>query len=244
MANPFLETIERLAKKTRIAFRILRLTVAIATAERAKHSRGLSLDSSNTFGRFINLDQRVDRKILTEQELAKMGMSFVERTAGNRASNGALGCARAHLAVLTQAIIESHDYAVVTEDDIMLVGSIAVLSKTLEEFLQNDLLDVLCLGNRTQGFRLRAGRHLDIAFDIQTTSFYIAKKRAISELIGSAAKSVNLLDQGLPAQHGAIDIIWKEKQVSSLVFCVPREKIIVQRPSHSDVTGKFKHYGD
>ena len=225
-------------------FRAARLYLVNLTSRSRRGSTSSKLSDLTTYGRFINLDHRGDRRLATEGQLKIMDLSFVSRFPGFLDANGALGCAKAHFSALSSALMEGKEYTLIAEDDIALVGDTSGLWSAIEEFVQNDLLDVLCVGNRSSGMRVPVGKHLLIAFDIQTTSFYVAKRKSLPALVDSAARSILLLQAGASPREAAVDVIWKEKQASELVFCIPREKIVIQRPSHSDVVGRYKDYGD
>ena len=227
-----------------MAIRVLAALVAQGLRPWRIVSDEVQLGADNASGNFINLDHRLDRKAQVEKVLKSLGMGFVQRTSGVLDRDGALGCAKAHVKVLQAGIKSGREFIVILEDDVKLASSPNEIHAAISTFLTNPYLDVICLGNRTKGFQIPISSDLKIAFDIQTTSFYIAKRRALPALLASAERSVELLENGLGREKGAIDIVWKGLQRNELVFCVPRKKTIVQRASYSDVVKKFKDYGD
>ena len=221
---------------------LLRVLLQTPSAQPRTVTRELADLKDSGFFCYINLDSRTDRRKQFEQEIARTEFPYVRRFPAKQRESGALGCALSHQAVIRLAIQSDASFAVIFEDDVQLVTGFDVLASSLAEFLNNDLLDVFCVGNKTAGLTVPVSRNLSLANDIQTTSFYVVKRGALEALLRSATKSVSLLAAGGPVRTCAVDIVWKELQAGELNFCVPRKRLATQRPSHSDVAKKWADY--
>jgi len=191
---------------------------------------------------YINLARRVDRRLETEKELQAIGLRNLRRFSAIESSDGPLGCARSHAAVLRETNSSSYPL-LVCEDDIDFLADSNRLSKVIIEFLANSELDVLCLAYRLRGPKVKVSSELAIANNVQTTACYVVKVSAAQALMRSFQESASLLSQGVPAAKAAIDIHWKKYQARELVFCVPTPPVARQRVSYSDIAGKVKDYG-
>jgi len=192
--------------------------------------------------RVINLESRADRLRETEAELATMGITQWSRFSAVKDSNGALGCALSHAQLMEQ--VQGLEPAVmVCEDDIEFLVSPEELRTLVSEFLTNPALDVLCLA-----FHLRLPPHvitsrLAITADTATAACYVVKTRALPMLRDSFVEATHLIRAGKPLGLVAIDRHWRKLQRRELVFAVPRERAVRQRPSYSDIEGHDVFYG-
>lgn len=194
-----------------------------------------------TFRRVINLGHRTDRWNETLQEMKRMGLEMPLRFDAHSHPNGAVGCASSHMTVLQEALIAGAETAWVFEDDVQFLVSPSLLAEMIKEFLDGDA-DVLCLGWWTEGVTPSLhSKLLRRATNIQTTSCYIAKRKAIPELVSVFKTSVmGLLQGGHPRQFAA-DQIWKPLQLKNeWVICFPRA--VTQRASFSDIERRVIDY--
>lgn len=191
---------------------------------------------------FINLDTRPDRRRQTESELEGLGISDPRRFRAIRDNNGALGCARSHLNVISKFSSDGDELLMVCEDDIEIVSSRNELFATVADFEIHPELDVLCLGFRLRAPRLPITQHLAIANGVQTTLCYVVKAQAAPTLVRSFQRSEEMLLRGESLQKASIDQQWKREQSRELMFCVPRKNLIHHRTSFSDITGRVKDY--
>ena len=80
---------------------------------------------------YINLDDRVDRRVHVEQQLDKMGWKY-SRFPAIKKADGRLGCSMSHLKIITMAQRMELPYVCVVEDDILFSKS-RILQKTTQE---------------------------------------------------------------------------------------------------------------
>lgn len=193
---------------------------------------------------YINLDRRQDRRRQIERELSSIGLSNFTRFSAIPDANGSLGCAKSHLKVLQTLASQPGDLFMVCEDDLTFSSNQEEVEAVLQDFLLHPHLDVLCLAYRLKAPRLRLTRRLAIANGIQTASAYILRKRAIPILIESFSESRDMLSAGVPKSVASIDIHWKKKQSSSLIFAISTPPLARQRRSYSDIANQVKDYGN
>jgi hypothetical protein len=113
----------------------------------------------------------------------------------------------------------------------------------IDEFYRNPGLDVLCLGYNLRAKPIPISRDLQLTENTQTASCYVVKTKARGVLRDIFAKSADDLVSGVDSRVAALDIAWKDAQDGTLVFAVPREPAVIQRPGHSDIANSFVDYG-
>lgn len=190
---------------------------------------------------WINLNHRVDRRVQFEGELRRLRSSSTQRFEAIFSQNGALGCALSHAAVL-RAWDGGAELLMVCEDDVQFLKGPAELHNLIFEFALNPHLDVLALGSSVLGTFVPVSAALAITNETQTTSCYILKSRARDVLLRDFERSSRLLARGVSSSRAAIDVLWKRTQQSRLIFCVPRETMVRQRPSFSDIENNYVAY--
>ena len=192
-------------------------------------------------GVFINTSYRQDRRVQVESELAKMGLTSIERLTAVERANGALGCALSHISAVKNSL-PSGLPVMVCEDDLEFLVSPERLAQIVNEFLRNSALDVLCLAYNARDVPVPIGSGLLCTTQkTQTTACYIVKPKAQQQLIAAWTSGVRDLEEG--NMSGAVDISWKKLQSSKLVFVVPAERAARQRPGFSDILEEHVDYG-
>lgn len=191
---------------------------------------------------YINLDRRTDRKNAVEAEIRRVGLAPRRHPATSH-HNGSLGCALSHIEALQEIAKSGDRVAIIFEDDVSFLAKPHVVQELINEFVNTEHLDVLCLAFRLRAPRLPVSPNLAISNRIQTTACYVVKREAIGSLLKSFGESANLLEAGEPPSKAAIDVRWKSVQTKSLTFCVPRFPVARQLVSYSDVANKIKDYG-
>lgn len=192
--------------------------------------------------RVINLESRVDRLRETEAELAKTGIRRWSRFSAVKDSNGALGCALSHAQLMEQ--VQGCEPAVmICEDDIEFLVAPEELHTLVSDFLANPALDVLCLA-----YHLRLPPHtissrLAITADTATAACYVVKTGALPLLRDSFIEATQFIQAGKPLGLFAIDRHWRKLQRRQLIFAIPQERAVRQRPSFSDIEGHDVFYG-
>jgi hypothetical protein len=190
----------------------------------------------------INLPSRPDRLSSVKDQMVKIGYESFELFAGVAHENGALGCALAHRNVLDADSQDPAEIVWVVEDDLVVSGSTHDLTATIQEFVDNPGLDVLCLAELTGGPVLPISRNLALTVSTITTACYLVKPWSRSELRQSFHESVVMLSLGISDMKGGIDIHWKKLQFSHLVFCIPRKRLTQQSASFSDIRKRNVDY--
>ena len=191
---------------------------------------------------YINLGHRTDRRLRVEEVLRSVGIRDFERFPAISDSLGILGCTKSHAAVLEKAIDEKYPIVMICEDDMEFLGERDEILKTIVEFINNSALDVLCLAYRLRSPRFSVSRRLAIANNIQTASCYVVKQEAMPTVLESFQQSERMLQRGVDPRIAANDMHWKKIQTKGLVFALPKKRLARQRPSFSNVVGKFKDY--
>ena len=77
---------------------------------------------------YINLDYRLDRKILIEREFSNLDIEFI-RIPAILHSNGAIGCLQSHIKVLETCDPDA-DFIWICEDDIEFLHSFCICNIT------------------------------------------------------------------------------------------------------------------
>lgn len=189
---------------------------------------------------YINLPHRKDRYSHMESELKRIGLHSFERFSAIKRNNGALGCALSHLSVLESWDTDKYPYLLVSEDDIRFEVSNEELLEYTSEFINDSLLDILCIGNFTNDNYYYSDLFCT-SNNIQTTSCYLIKKHMKEPLIGSIKTSIMLLENEIDDQFAAIDVTWKRLQ-NKYNFAIPIRGIVVQIASFSDIRKGFVNY--
>lgn len=196
---------------------------------------------SNIQIRYINLEHRLDRRKLIENEFAKLKIFTYQRFNAISNKDGAFGCALSHYEVVKAWDTEQFDYLMVIEDDVIFDTNIEHFTNVIESFLSDTNLDILCLGYNTL-ISVSYDQFFDIATNIQTTSCYIVKKHMRQMLLDNFMISINLMNHKIDKQFGtAIDQVWKILQ-EKYVFAITKNRLVFQRESFSDIENKIVRY--
>lgn len=202
-------------------------------------SKAIGLDRVSIF--YINLDHRLDRKKQIEAEFKRLGVSSSVRVPGVRVAHGGMGNALSHVICLNSGWDPKKELLMICEDDAQFLVGRATLDDLIEEFVSNDFLDVLCLAYASLEKPVGISPTMAVANHIQTTSCYIMKRHAVPVLRRSAARAVQKLSNGIPFARASFDRVWKVEQ-QRLIFALPIDRAVQQRPSYSDVEGRDVAY--
>jgi GR25 family glycosyltransferase involved in LPS biosynthesis len=202
--------------------------------------RRFSLDDAEIV--YINLAKRTDRAREIQAEFKRLDLKGTRRFEAIESENGGLGCALSHHATLSESFAGNTTAKMVCEDDVEFLVPREVIEEIIHEFLTDDRLDVLCLGNALIEPPIKISAKLSIANTVQTTSCYVLKPRAAPYLINSALRSAEQLEAGKPYNRNALDQVWKRDQQGRLFFAVPNIPVASQRPSFSDIEKRKVSY--
>ena len=194
---------------------------------------------------YINLEDRKDRNIQIINEL-KTNFKFknAERFNAIKHQRGALGCLFSHIELFRQMEINGWNTMMIIEDDIELLTTIESVDTFINSFLDNNELDILCIGNNCQTFT-NINEHFNRCFDTQTTSCYVIKRHMIFPLLKLFISSTeDLLHSSLHDvidRNKIIDIEWKKIQ-PTYQFVMPLARQVKQRYSYSDIEERIVDY--
>ena len=208
----------------------------------------------------INLDSRPDRLAEMESEFLKLDGYFRRLSAS---TGGALGCIASHCHALelylheTETGMTEAPAVMICEDDALFQTDRATLDQHIREFLSNPDAKVACLGFNAKVFEPWSPL-FNRCREIQTRVCYIVKHefaRELNELwrqiyaVRISNKPAPWYEQAyrsLPISNPPIDIYrgdqsWKLLQQTT-VFLTPKTRLVIQRPSYSDIEQRPVNY--
>ncbi len=227
--------------------RVYALLRALRRTRLNRRTRSLSHPGNLEVGppRVINLASRADRRGQVEEQMRSIGQPHFQIVSGVPHANGSLGCALAHRNLLDGVARDPHEILWIAEDDVVFDASPGEIAACIDEFAKDPGLDVLCLAERTPGPKLPISKTLALTVSTYTTACFLVKPWAIDRLRQSFHESVYFLSLGVPPTKAAIDSHWRLLQYRDMVFCVPRARLVRQRPSYSDIRGiEIDYYRD
>lgn len=220
-----------------LVFPLIRLKARVLMDRfRRRHSN--SFQSEIPIPTVINLPFRPERLERIHNELVRLGFPkyFVEPAVPGISVfpkpahlSGKKGCAASHLNVL-QRELHSQTPILVLEDDVEFVADSERLAETVQKFLANPALDVLCLHNSSSRSR-RMDDTFAYATDITSTAAYILKPRAVRHVLREFRKSLNALKGG---KNFPIDHAWWRVQRWRLIFVIPNSALVSHVGHQSD----------
>ena len=187
---------------------------------------------------YINLPERRKREDRTVTNLHRMGFRKMFKVEGVFEKIPKAGCALAHKRAF-DLILNHHNkdkVVLVCEDDIKFIGQVEVLAKSIEEFVKNDNLKVLCIGNSNSKARRSLGDNLNEAYNIETASCYAVKVSFLPILKRNVEFCIEQLLE-TNGQSMPLDKFWKSLQVK-YTFVIPKKKLVKQYSGKSDVEGR------
>lgn len=199
-------------------------------------------DTKKIRGFYINLDSREDRK--THFENLKKSYPFfegVDRISAIQENNGAVGCGKSHIKVLTKCLEMEDNVFFVCEDDLTILNK-----EHLSSFISSlnvdedwDLITLTPRGNTMKGQDL-PNDFLRI-YNNQTTTGYIIKKSFIPILIKNLQNAINGLENGGDLVTYSIDQYWKRLQTKHKFYYF-KHIFAGQLPGYSDIEKREVDY--
>jgi GR25 family glycosyltransferase involved in LPS biosynthesis len=196
---------------------------------------------------YINLEKRTDRRAEIEEELAtKFLFNKAERFPGILYEPGIYGCTMSHISLLRKMILNGWETMMVFEDDAQLLTSREEIDKHINVFLEDNTLDILCIGNSC-GDNTPYNELMNRCFNTQTTSCYVIKKKFVKTLLecyfGNPEESMTYpaYSNDLNNHIGYIDTSWNQLQKTHY-FMMPKIRQVLQRPSYSDIIHRMADY--
>jgi glycosyl transferase family 25 len=196
---------------------------------------------------FINLDDRVDRKIAFLEEMKQYGLSDpdqVVRFPAVKTTPGYIGCALSHVGVLKQCLERNEDLVAIFEDDFAWKMNPQAVNEILERFFsQVGDWDVLIMA--APNYDLQTSEYgitgIKKCHRAQTTTGYIVKRHYMEKLISIFEVSAQKLQAGEKYSTWAIDQAWKKLQETDAWF-ITVPGIGKQRAGFSDIENAMVNY--
>lgn len=194
---------------------------------------------------YINLDSRTDRNKKILHEFEKLKVTNFERFSAVKSQfGGRNGCTLSHVR-LWNIINNVHkdDYIMILEDDATFTVKRKKLDKIISEFVSLKSKKILALGfhkmtNSTDIYK--KNRTFYYCFNFLTTSAYVLHGSLASKLLehfnNQKIDFLNDVNTGI-----IVDIYIKMFQRKGY-YIIPREHIVVQRKSYSDIEGRVVKY--
>jgi len=190
---------------------------------------------------YINLEERVDRKVLVETELKKMKWKY-ERFDAIKHARGIIGCCMSHLAVVEMAKEKDLDYVVILEDDIQFLQPERYNKMLIDfrNFIESNSLDydVLLIAtnilDKVNGI-IPINNYIYRVKASYSAAGYIVKKHYYDKIIANYKEGLRLLIEN-PTVSGKyeFDVYWiKLQMVDKWLVLYPRT--VNQRESYSDI---------
>ena len=190
---------------------------------------------------YINLEERVDRKVLVETELKKMKWKY-ERFNAIKHERGALGCSLSHLAIVEMAKEKDLDYVVILEDDIQFLQPEKYNKMLIDfrNFIESNSLDydVLLIAtnilDKVNGV-IPINNYIYRVGASYSATGYIVKKHYYDKIIANYKEGIRLLIEN-PTVAGKyeIDVYWIRLQMADK-WLVIYPRTVNQRESYSDI---------
>ena len=190
---------------------------------------------------YINLEERVDRKVLVETELKKMKWKY-ERFNAIKHERGALGCSLSHLAIVEMAKEKDLDYVVILEDDIQFLQPEKYNKMLIDfrNFIDSNSLDydVLLIATNILdkvGGVIPINNYIYRVGASYSATGYIIKKHYYDKIIANYKEGIRLLIEN-PTVAGKyeIDVYWIRLQMADK-WLVIYPRTVNQRESYSDI---------
>jgi glycosyl transferase family 25 len=191
----------------------------------------------------INLEHRIDRYNRTIAELYKIGISSPKRFNAIREIDGALGCAKSHLALIELAISKSLEYICIVEDDIHFLDpeqSLRCLELFSNEYSNPKTWDFLFLSaNNLKPYKI-INNYLTQVFNCQCSSMYIVPNHYYTKLAQCFKKCIDFRLRHHYKNY-TLDLYWKRYQQRGRWFIIS-PMLIVQNDDYSDIQSREVKY--
>jgi protein O-GlcNAc transferase len=201
----------------------------------------------------INLDHRADRwqECLRNHAAAGLPKELVQRVSAVKCESfGALGCAKSHLKALTSFLTgHNGEYCLILEDDFDFSADFNSFMERIEAVNKAGLAWDVLLPASTKAITFSSPMQgVQKIFESLSTQAYLVKRAYVPSLIRCFLNSVISLEEfkdrtprELFVGRFAIDVSWHELQRTNNWY-VFSPGLGHQRPSYSDVEGKFVDY--
>lgn len=187
---------------------------------------------------YINLDERIDRRNETIQELYHVGFTNPQRLPAIKFTPGAVGCSLSHIKALEYAQQQNWDHVLICEDDVMF-GDATMFQERMDCFLQlHDDWDVLLLGGN-----IKKGLYIDSCsarvFHTSCTTAYLVRREYYDVLLHNFKEGARRLFNRIPESY--IDVFWNSLVARDRWYTVLPVPVL-QRPGQSDIEDREVDY--
>ena len=192
----------------------------------------------NKFHRYINLQCRPERNILTKEQLSSIGIWDPKRYNAYKTTNGSVGCGMSHLSVLKEARDKKMPYILVCEDDVIFSNPDQLTQKIKN--LEKEDWDVLLLGGNA--FHPYSIFNED-AYRIHkcfTTTAYIVREHYYDTLIECWDIALKNLIRSIDLNY-SLDKAWFPLQERDK-FLLIKPLSVYQRTGYSDICNEVVSY--
>lgn len=189
---------------------------------------------------YINLDSRTDRRQQFEEECRKMNID-VERFSAVARNPGALGCAYSHRDVIQLAKDRGYPRVIVFEDDFQFLVGPDVFEDVMTHLPEDFDVVMLAYGmEKADRYNDRFGRVLEAC----NGAGYVVSSKFYDQLLHTWNEALVNYEQQQHCHWQFInDQSWKPLQPNSRWY-YSLQRIGKQRPSWSDLSGRFVDYGN
>lgn len=199
---------------------------------------------------YINLDHRVDRRELFEQDFEKMGISKekIVRIPGiYKQGFGPYGCGLSHIKALETFLASSHSNCVIFEDDFTFNIDKNYMNYIVKSvFTKLKVFDVVMFSGNVMKSEPTEYHYLKRVFDAQTASGFLVTRDFAPKILENFKEAVKMLKShweltGERKHEYCIDISWKTLQPNSRWYIV-NPRFGYQRESYSDNEEHITNY--
>lgn len=194
---------------------------------------------------YINLEERIDRKIHMELQFSKLGVN-AQRINARKMKDGCIGCTMSHIHCLELAKLRNYEQICIVEDDAYFTN-IKLFKNSLKKFYKNKELNwdvVLIGGNVVKPFN-KISDYCIRSYNTQTTTGYIVKKHYYDILIRNFKDSMKqLLNDPVSKENRdkyALDMYWKRLQRSDKWYMII-PLTVSQLSGYSDIEKRAVSY--
>jgi hypothetical protein len=194
---------------------------------------------------YINLDSRVDRRVLFETQIEELHTQYpidfafypVSRFSAIRhEQHGAIGCSKSHIECIRIAKNNGWDHVLIFEDDAYLIHP-EILVHQVNSFLsrfRDDWDVVLFSGNNFPPFKIEAPDCFRVA-NCQVATCYLVCSRYYDTLLRNFEDGVTQLEANPENKpEFACDMYWKRLQRADRWYLIT-PICVTQRPGYSDI---------
>ena len=191
---------------------------------------------------YINLEERQDRRLHVEQQLASIGIHTPGRFNAIKMKDGRIGCSMSHLKCLQLAKKNNWEHVLIVEDDITFTDS-TMFKRQLSGFFRDEqAYDVLFFGGNVVPPYKPANSYCVQVFSCQCAVGYLVKQHYYDTLIQNMYEGIRKLIQE-PEKHFyyAIDKYWVSLQRQHKWFIIVPLSVI-QLQNYSNIEERETDY--